>query len=198
MMDPETFEALPPMNWIGDPSVLSERLNAIFCSQKCPAELILKGYDLARIFRDIPINVVGGFHSAIERDLLPIFLNGKGRIVLGIARYLPNYKIPSEFQGPIKEGRLLLISPYYRPNENRITNATVAARNALIVQIAARVVFIYAHPGGRMEKLCKESLAMGKAVFAIESEWNRGLFEMGVDPHPNPSPNQNWERGVQV
>jgi predicted Rossmann fold nucleotide-binding protein DprA/Smf involved in DNA uptake len=36
---------------LGNPDILENNSTALFCSQKCPGDLILKTYDLAQIFR---------------------------------------------------------------------------------------------------------------------------------------------------
>jgi len=176
--------ALKGCELVGNPALLAQPLTALFCSQKCPAELVLKGYDLGKRLREEGQAVIGGFHSGIERGLLAIFLRGQGGVVVCAARYLPGWRYPTEWQGAIEAGRLTLVAPAFRPEEKRITKETVAKRNALIVELAARIVVIYAQPGGKVMEVCKAALAAGKPVQAIESAWNRGLFEMGADPHP--------------
>jgi hypothetical protein len=37
---------------LSNPDLLQERLVGIFCSQKCPGELILKAFDLAKDHRE--------------------------------------------------------------------------------------------------------------------------------------------------
>jgi predicted Rossmann fold nucleotide-binding protein DprA/Smf involved in DNA uptake len=67
---------------LGNIEILKARTVAIFCSIKCPGDLILKTYDLARIFRDHEITVIGGFHSPMEKECLSLLLRGKQPIIL--------------------------------------------------------------------------------------------------------------------
>lgn len=172
----------PAFQVMGNGLLLRRPLIALFCSQTCPAELVLKGYDLGRQLRDDEQAVISGFHSGIEKDLLGIFLRGEGPVVLCLARYLPAYTVPREFKGAIDACRLTLVAPAFRPDEKRITRETVAARNALIVQLATRIYCIYAQPGGKVMQVCSAALAAGKAVYALESKWNAALFEGGAIP----------------
>ena len=45
-------ELLPAVSSKGNLSLLDEPLTALFCSNRCPGDLILKTYDLARAMRD--------------------------------------------------------------------------------------------------------------------------------------------------
>ncbi len=47
---------------IGDLDILSNPLIAFFCSSRCPGQVILRVYDLARSLRDAGITVISGFH----------------------------------------------------------------------------------------------------------------------------------------
>lgn len=67
---------------LGYLEILSERKLAIFCSIKCPGDLILKVYDAARELRDAGITVIGGFHSPMEKECLALLLRGRQPIVV--------------------------------------------------------------------------------------------------------------------
>ena len=62
---------------IGNQEILCEKKLALFCSIKCPGEIILKTYDLARHLRDTGVTVISGFHSPMEKECLRILLRGE-------------------------------------------------------------------------------------------------------------------------
>jgi predicted Rossmann fold nucleotide-binding protein DprA/Smf involved in DNA uptake len=62
---------------LGDPEILTKKKTAFFCSSKCPGDLIIKTYDLAKKCRDDGITVIGGFHSPMEQECLTMLLRGK-------------------------------------------------------------------------------------------------------------------------
>ena len=69
--------SLPPETaYQGNLSLLDEPLTALFCSNRCPGDLILKTYDLARAMRDAGVLVIGGFQTPMEREcgLAPFFV----------------------------------------------------------------------------------------------------------------------------
>ena len=53
-------------------------------------------------------------------------------------------------------------------------------RNWFIAETADEVLIAYANKGGKLEKFAFELLENGKKVWTFESEWNRGLIEMGA------------------
>ena len=87
---------------IGDLDLLRQETVALFCSVKCPGNLILKTYDLARQVRDAGTAVISGFHSRMEKErgwgqaivtkyfLFPLFGGGVGRdVVANVALTFP-------------------------------------------------------------------------------------------------------------
>src|SRR5438552_478970 len=70
----------------GDVGILHNGTMALFCSIRCPGDVILRTYDLARALRDARITVVGGFHSPMEKECLDLLLRGTGPVVICPAR----------------------------------------------------------------------------------------------------------------
>ena len=66
---------------LGNMDILHQKTFALFCSVKCPGNLILKTYDLARELRDTGTVVISGFHSPMEKECLSLLLRGKQPII---------------------------------------------------------------------------------------------------------------------
>ena len=92
------------MPTIGNPSLLDEPLTALFCSQQCPGDVILKLYDTARAMRDAGVPVIGGFQSPMERECLRLLLRGNQPIVVCPARSIETMRIPGEWREPLSQG----------------------------------------------------------------------------------------------
>jgi hypothetical protein len=165
---------------IGNSAILQQPLLGLFCSQKCPGELILKAYDVARQLRQLGQVVVSGFHSPLEKDLLSILLRGDQPVVMCLARDWESVRIPKDQKVHIDKGQLLLISPVFKQTQNRITRQTAEIRNALIVQICSQVLLIHAEPGGNLDQLFQKWVADRREVFALRGRSNQHLFERGV------------------
>lgn len=69
---------------LGNFDILQKKTLALFCSVKCPGDLILKTYDLAQQLREAEVSVIGGFHSPMERECLTILLRGNQRLRMEI------------------------------------------------------------------------------------------------------------------
>jgi predicted Rossmann fold nucleotide-binding protein DprA/Smf involved in DNA uptake len=85
---------------LGNADVLKGEKVALFCSARCPGDLILKAYDLAKKLRDDGVTVISGFHSPIEKECLRILLRGKQPLIICPARSLANLRVPTEWKRP--------------------------------------------------------------------------------------------------
>ncbi len=56
----------------GNRAILQRKKLALFCSVKCPGDLIDKTYNLVQKIRDNGICAISGFHSPVERECLAV------------------------------------------------------------------------------------------------------------------------------
>ena len=98
--------ALPPagIGTIGNRSLLAEPLTALFCSARCPGELILRTYDLARELRDAGVAIIGGFQTPMEREYLRLLLRGRQPLVICPARSIAGMRIPASYRPALAGG----------------------------------------------------------------------------------------------
>ena len=173
--------SVPAVTSKGNLDLLDRRLVALFCSVRCPGDVILKTYDLARALRSADVTFIGGFQSPMEKDFLDLVLRGPSSVVVCPARGLGNMRIPKVWKNPLTEGRLLLLS-FFDNSICRPTTAIAAKRNAHIATLAHGLLIAHAEKGGNTEKLCKDAFAQGKPVFALDSPDNTHLLELGAAP----------------
>ena len=173
-------ELLPEVNSKGNLSLLDEPLTALFCSNRCPGDLILKTYDLARAMRDTGIPVIGGYQTPMERECLRLLLRGKQPVVICPARGIDNMLIPRGWRPALDDGRLLVMSPF--PATARRPTAELAAqRNDLVADLAAQIFIAHAAPGSKTEAFARKLAACGKALLTLDSPVNENLVEMGAE-----------------
>jgi predicted Rossmann fold nucleotide-binding protein DprA/Smf involved in DNA uptake len=166
---------------LGNLDLLTGKMLALFCSVKCPGNLILQTYDLAQNLRQADVTVIGGFQSPMERECLTILLPSSNPVIICLARSLENLRVRSEYKKPLASGRLLLLSPFVgRPH--RPTVQTALYRNRIVAALADQIFVSYADPGGKTEQFCREVLAWGKPLFTLESDANANLMAMGAQP----------------
>src|ERR1043166_60819 len=137
---------------IRTPAVLRQPLPALFCSNKCPGSAIIRALDLAARLRDANRAVMSGFHTPVEKECLAILLRGKSPIVICPARSLVRFRIPAAWKTGIRDGRLLLLSPF-PAHQHRATRENCDQRNQLVAALAADVIVPHATPGGRLDNL---------------------------------------------
>ncbi|MBX3329877.1 MAG: DNA-processing protein DprA [Nitrospira sp.] len=166
---------------LGNLDILQQKTLALFCSVKCPGDLILKTYDLAQQLREAEVTVIGGFHSPMERECLTILLRGNQHLIVCPARSLKDMRLPSAYKKPLDQGRLLLLSPFLE-KERRHTVELASRRNQFVVTLATAVFVSYAEPAGKTEALCHQVLQWGKPLYTHRSALNPNLISMGAVP----------------
>jgi predicted Rossmann fold nucleotide-binding protein DprA/Smf involved in DNA uptake len=135
----------------GQTDLLSLPKTALFCSARCPGSAILRAYDQAAHWRDAGRCIISGFHSPVEQECLRILLRGTSPVIICPARSLPK-RIPSEWQAPLAEGRMLILS-MFPSRQSRITSALAARRNEFVAALADDVWFAHIEEGGHTEQL---------------------------------------------
>ncbi len=171
----------PAASHIGDLALLERRLPllGLFCSVRCPGQIILRLADLAGALREAGVAAVGGFHAPMEREALALLLRGRQPVVVCPARGVAGMRLPRAWRAPVEQGRLLVISPF-AAGQRRATAALAERRNSYVAELA-RVVFIaHAAPGGQIERLAGELIAAGKPTLTFASEYNAGLLALGA------------------
>jgi len=164
---------------LGNPEILRAKRLALFCSRKCPGDLILRTYDLALALREGGVAVVGGFHAPMEKECLTFLLRGESPVVVCPARSLEGMRVPTEWRAPLTDGRLLVLSAFL-DRERRATATLAETRNELAAALADEVLVVHAAPGGGIERLCQTVLAWGKPLLTLESPANRHLVALGA------------------
>jgi predicted Rossmann fold nucleotide-binding protein DprA/Smf involved in DNA uptake len=171
--------ALPTISAIGNPKLLQQPTLAIFCSVKCPGDLILQTYDLARNLRDIKISTISGFHSPMEKECLMLLLRGTQPMVYCPARSLDTMRLSQEHKTAIQSGRFLILSHI---NQTRMTAILAQKRNHFVTALADAVFIAYASPNSRTEDLAKQVVAWKKPLLTFSSNDNQNLIKLGAKP----------------
>lgn len=177
--DKSFFTPSPKIWAIGNPKILDLPLVGLFCSVKCPGDIILGTYDLARILRDAGVAVIGGFHSPIEKDCLDLLLRGTQPVVICPARNIEHMRIKKEFRRPLDEGRLLFLSPFGEIHR-RPTVKISHCRNLFVAALSAVLFVAHAGPNSKTESICREALSWKKPIYTFDSNYNEHLIEMGA------------------
>ncbi len=172
------MEQLPKSKSRGNLQLLEESLTAFFCSSRCPGDLILLTYDLARALRNAGTPVIGGFQTPMEKECLRRLLRGNKPVVICPARSIENMRIPRDWQTALEEERLLILSRFPR-HQRRPTTEAAEQRNDLVANLANQVFIAHAALGGRTESFARKLAAAGKPLLTLDSPANKNLVDMG-------------------
>ncbi|MBP7867806.1 MAG: DNA-processing protein DprA [Acidobacteria bacterium] len=167
--------------FLGETGVLRQPLLGLVCSVRCPGGIVLRTFDAARALRDAGVAVIGGFHSPMEKECLDILLRGPQPVVLCPARGLAGMRLGPVPRQVLREGRLLVLSPFAE-NIRRTTTARAVQRNHRVAALAEALWVPHASPGGKAWTTVHAALARRQPVFTFVNEHNGGLLEAGARP----------------
>ena len=158
---------------------LNGDLWALFCSSRCPAQIILKAHELAQQFRASGIPTIGGYHSPVEKECLRVLLRGSQPIILCPARSIENMRLSPAWKGSLAESSLLLLSTFdskYR----RSTAALASQRNAFVAALADKICIAHASEGSKTLQFAQQISEWGKPLFTFDVPANKSLFQCGA------------------
>jgi len=171
-----------PNLWlVGDASLLNGPLLGLVCSMRCPGQVILRTYDLARALRDASVPVIGGFHSPMEKECLDLLLRGTQPVVICPARSICRMRIPASWRSGIDARRVLVVSPFVHLHR-RATAALARERNSLVGALATEAVVLHASSGGQIDTLCRDLIARGSIVWTLDLPENAVAVQAGARP----------------
>ena len=126
-------------------ALLDEPLTALFCSNRCPGDLILKTYDLARAMRDAGVPVIGGFQMPMERECLRLLLRGASS-PSSCAQPAASTTCASlrDWRPALDDGRLLVLSPFPTTYSAHDRWSLATQRSDLVAGLAERVLIAHA------------------------------------------------------
>jgi predicted Rossmann fold nucleotide-binding protein DprA/Smf involved in DNA uptake len=178
----QTGTLIPPVAqlWaIGNLDILKTPLLGLFCSTRCPGNVILRTYDLALALREAEVPMISGFHTPMEKECLDVFLRGAQPIVLCPARDIQRLRLPAAWRKPLADGRLLIVSAIAAA-QRRPTATLAEQRNRFVATLAQTICVTHAAPGSRTERLCVELVAQGKRLYTLELAENVHLVQCDV------------------
>ncbi len=149
---------------IGNAGLMGLPKTAFLSSRKVAPAAVMRCYDWATGMRGgggspggsagrlAPPCVVGGFQSALERDVLKLLLpEGGPPIVMVLARGMWR-SVPTEYREAINSGRMLVVSPFSQ-GVVRVSKETAEKRNAFVLDHCAEAVFASLDPNGSLARL---------------------------------------------
>lgn len=177
---PETIWARGNIDVLpGQSTTLNGDLWALFCSSKCPGEIILKAHDLAQKFRNAGIPTIGGYHSPVEQECLRVLLRGSQPILLCPARSIENMRLKSAWKDALTEKRLLILSIFGK-HHRRSTAVLANQRNAFVAALADKICIAHAAEDSKILEFAQMVLAWDKPIFTFDTPANKALFQLGA------------------
>ena len=163
----------------GDADVLKRRKLALFCSQMCPGDLIVRAHDYAKNLCRQDLTIISGFHSSIEKECLTVLARGTSPLVYCPARSIDRMRLVEPWHSMVEKGRGLVLSPF-APGTHQMSAEYAAKRNRFITSLADEVLIVYASPDGKLMNLAQEVVTQKKLLWTFTSEYNEDLARLGA------------------
>ena len=158
---------------------LNGDLWALFCSSRCPGQVILKSHELAQQFRESGVPTIGGYHSPVEKECLRVLLRGSQPIIISPARSIANMRLNPAWKEALAEGHLLLLS-IFDSKHRRSTAGLASQRNTFVAALADKICIAHASEGSKTLQFAHQILEWGKPLFTFDVPANRSLFQCGA------------------
>ena len=152
------------LQMLGNAALMERPKVAFLSSRKVAPAAVMRCYDWATGMRGgggtpggsagrlAPPCVVGGFQSALERDVLKLLLpDGGPPIVMVLARGMWR-SVPVEYREAINAGRMLVVSPFSQ-GVVRVSKETAERRNGWILDHCDEAVFASLDLNGSLARL---------------------------------------------
>jgi predicted Rossmann fold nucleotide-binding protein DprA/Smf involved in DNA uptake len=176
---PSHLDDRPRITAIGNLELLRESSIGLFCSVRCPGQLVNETYVLAHRLRDAGVAVIGGFHSPMERECLRLLLTGSQPVIICPARDIHDYRVPGEWRVGIEAGRILVVSPFGL-DEHRVTSELARRRNRFVAALASEVFIAYAAPESSTMQFAADIATQRKPILTHGALENAPLLAMGA------------------
>ncbi len=139
---------------LGKLELLALPKTGLFCSVRCPGNVIITTYDQAAKWRDSGRCVISGFHSPVEKECLRILLRGSQPIIICPARAIEAMRIPTELRTAFDAGRVLYLSPFAK-QPRRVTKESALRRNETVAALADEAYVAHVAAGGQTALISK-------------------------------------------
>jgi len=167
---------------LGNLNILKQKTLALFCSIRCPGNIILQVFDFIKSLQQTKVPLISGFHSPMERECLEMLLRGKHPVIACPARSLQGMRIRREYNKPLEDGRLLFLSPFPE-TQRRQSEQNAIVRNHFVAALADKIFIPYAAPESKTEQFCKDIIKQ-HPLFTLENKDNANLIAIGAKPLP--------------
>lgn len=177
------MENLPRFQSKGNLQLLEEPLTALFCSNRCPGDIILNIYNLARGMREAGVPVIGGFQTPMEKEglYLHMVLRSNQLVVICPARTIENMRVPPDWRGPLKEVRPMVLSPF-PASVSRPNSKAAEQRNYLMLSLASQSLIAHAAACRKTGRFARRLVTIGKPVLALGNPANANWLALDVRP----------------
>lgn len=165
--------------WSGNLDILKLPSVGLLASRQANPACLLKAYALLDILAGLEVCVLGGWHSALEMEMLSRICRGDAKIAVLPAKGLADYEPPDRVRDALANGDALVLT-HCGPHVARVTREAALRRNRLLVALSGGLFVPCAFDRSATAKLAAEAVAHGTPVATVEHEHHKRLTEAGT------------------
>ncbi|RMH96344.1 MAG: hypothetical protein D6681_12325 [Calditrichaeota bacterium] len=163
----------------GDSRLLTLPGVAVYASRQAPEAVMSAATAFFHHLMKLPIAIGGGWQSPLEKRLLQSWEeHDAAGIIFFLAKSYAAFTLTGRLKQAIGAGQLAVVEPAV--SSERIQRQGVEIRDRLMEDLLSRHLFLYIHPGGRLQARCKHLLNAGKQVFLFNHPANAEFFHSGA------------------
>jgi len=164
----------------GNMEIFSQKKLALFASRQAPQQVWSAVEAVFKTLLELPLSLAGGWQAPLERHLLnlPQVGAGKANFIFYLARNLNEYESGGNIRRLLEADKLLFIAP--ETTQKRPSRRLIDRRDKLLFSQINRILFLYIHPGGRLEAYFNLLLQKKYHLYVLDHPANAAFQTEGV------------------
>jgi hypothetical protein len=159
---------------LGNVELLSQQKIALFASRSAPPPIYEPALALFQELIRLPLTLVGGWQAPLEKFL---FKHSEAQQRANYIHYLSSninqFKADDRQKELLQSDKLLVISPLLK--EKRASRPSVKKRDELIFRQVKKILFLYVHPGGRLETYFRHLSEQDYLLYLLDDPLNQAF-----------------------
>ena len=165
----------------GSIELLSQRKLAVFASRNAPREIYKSAEELFKALQKLYLSLAGGWQAPLERRLFESAdPHQPANYIYYLAKDINAFRPTPLQQRILDENKLLMLSPEIKAK--RTSQSLVKQRDALLFSQIDSVLFIYIHPGGRLEGYLHQLSERKNKLYILNHPLNQPYFGEDILP----------------
>jgi len=166
---------------LGNVELLSQQKIALFASRSAPRQIYEPTLGLFKELGRLPLTLASGWQAPLEKFLFRhIEPQQQANYIHYLSSNINQFKPDARQKELLQLKKLLVISPLLK--EKRASRPSVKKRDELIFRQVKKILFLYVHPGGRLETYFRQLSEQDYLLYLLDDPLNQAFRHEDVIP----------------